>query len=221
MREHFKLYGATGYFVKLDIRKYFPSINHSNLLQKISKLPIDKRTYDLIVKIVTSYGDGVGLPMGNQSSQCFALFYLDVVDRFIKEQLRVKYYVRYMDDMILLLPDKKTAQQCFTLATEQIEKNLLLVNKKSQIVALKNGIEFLGWRFRLSKTGKVCQTIRHSSAKRIYEKAKLKSWQLRRVKKANEKVREVLACYNGHLNKGNSHNFYNKVVHLFKYKAKR
>lgn len=48
--------------------------------------------------------------MGNQSSQCFALLYLDRIDRIIKERLRVKHYVRYMDDMILLVPDKATAR---------------------------------------------------------------------------------------------------------------
>ena len=54
----------------------------------------------------------VGLPLGNQSSQWFALLYLNVIDRFCKEVLKIKGYIRYMDDMILIHRDKKYLQYC-------------------------------------------------------------------------------------------------------------
>jgi len=64
--------------------------------------------YDLLCKIINSYENklGIGLPLGNQTSQWFALYYLDEIDRFIKEKLQIKCYVRYMDDFVLLHHDK-------------------------------------------------------------------------------------------------------------------
>ena len=57
---------------------------------------------------------GKGLPMGNQSSQWFALYYLDGIDRIIKEKYRIQWYSRYMDDLVLLHPDKETLKRCLS-----------------------------------------------------------------------------------------------------------
>lgn len=68
--------------------------------------------------------------MGNQSSQCFALLYLDRIDRIIKERLRVKHYVRYMDDMILLVPDKATARSCLECIRREVEGGKTAAERK-------------------------------------------------------------------------------------------
>lgn len=86
----------------------------------------------------------VGLPLGNWSSQWFALLYLNKIDHYIKEQLRIKSYVRYMDDMILIHRDKKYLSECKN-KIEKLCNNLLALelNEKTGIRMIKNGIDFL------------------------------------------------------------------------------
>lgn len=211
MTKHFKKCGVKGYFVKVDVSKYFASINHSLLMDKLAKLDADQETFNLLREIIYSYGYETGLPMGNQSSQCFALFYLDNVDRYIKEVKRVKYYVRYMDDMILLVEDKEQAQHLIKEIEGKLNENKLLINKKSQVVTVKNGIEFLGWRFRFSKSGKIIQTIKHSSGRRMLKKAKKRVYDIRKRKDKLELIRAYRASYKGHLNSGNSYLFWKKI----------
>lgn len=211
MTKHYKKYGKSGYFVKLDIKKYFPSINHDVLYQKLEKFNFDSDTNWLLHKIIDSYGNGVGLPMGNQSSQCFALLYLDRIDRIIKEKLRVKYYVRYMDDMILLVQDKQTAQNCLQIIQSEVLKEKVFLNYKSQIINVKNGIEFLGWRFSYSKTGQIIQKVKHLSKQRIFEKAKYNKYLFLQGHKTLEEIQNSLASYKGHLLRGNGYNVFQKM----------
>lgn len=107
MHEHYKKCEASGYMLKFDIRKYFNSIDHEVLKKKLSKF-LDEEVKKLLYYIIDSfeYTPGRGLPMGNQTSQWFALYYLDRLDRYIKEKLRIKHYVRCMDDGVLLSPSK-------------------------------------------------------------------------------------------------------------------
>ena len=109
-----------------------------------------------------------GLPLGNQSSQWFALFFLDRIDRLVKEELRIKCYVRYMDDFILIHRDKKYLQYCLKRINEVCNKELdLELNQKTQIGIASNGIDFLGFRHTLLNSGKVIRKLRLSSKKRL------------------------------------------------------
>ena len=106
--------------------------------------------------------------MGNQTSQWFALFYLDEVDRLIKEKLGIKYYTRYMDDFILLHEDKAYLQHC----KQEIERVLhtrlqLSFNAKTQVFPIKNGVEYLGWRFYIDENGHVVRKMKAQSKTRM------------------------------------------------------
>lgn len=94
MHDHFRQHGTDGYFLKCDIRKFFDSIDHQILQQRLAAIVDDPRTLQLLFHIIDSYevSPGKGIPMGNQTSQWFALFYLDPLDRLVKEKLRIKYY---------------------------------------------------------------------------------------------------------------------------------
>ena len=108
------------------------------------------------------------MPLGNQSSQWFALFYLNVVDRYVKEKLRVKGYVSYVDDMILIHRDKEYLRYCLN-EIERIckEKLNLSLNHKTQIGKVKNGIDFLGYRHILNENGSITRKLRSSAKKRL------------------------------------------------------
>lgn len=158
------------YFLKCDIRKYFPSINHDILIHLLEEIHFSEDEMWMIRKLIQEQPDhaSVGLPLGNQSSQWFALLYLNKVDHFIKESLRIRGYVRYMDDMILLHRDKKYLSLC-KQEIEKLCKNVLNLelNDKTQIGMVKNGVDFLGYRHILTTTGKIIVKLRYTSKQRM------------------------------------------------------
>jgi RNA-directed DNA polymerase len=98
------------WFLKLDVRKYFDSIDHDLLKQLLMRRFKDKYLLKIFCDIINSYetSAGKGLPIGNLTSQYFANHYLAVADHFIKEKLNASAYVRYMDDMVIWADDKGT-----------------------------------------------------------------------------------------------------------------
>ena len=210
MTEHYKQYGESGYFVKLDIKKYFNSIDHSILKSKLESIVNDDKIRNLLFKIIDSYSfsDGCGLPMGNQSSQCFALLYLDSVDKYIKRTLKVKRYVRYMDDFILIVNGRNTADLCLKKIREEVEKLNISLNGKSQIIPIKNGISFLGWRFRFGENGKIVQSLKKDTRKRIMYKIKTKTHLFAIHKISKNKLYKSLVSYKGFCKSGMAKSFF-------------
>lgn len=124
----------------------------------------------IIKKLIKDQLDNasIGLPLGNQSSQWFALLYLNKVDHYIKEQLGIKCYVRYTDDMILVHRDKKYLSECKNKIKKLCNDLLdLELNEKTQIGMVKNGIDFLGYRHILSGSDKIIIKLRYSSKERL------------------------------------------------------
>ncbi|MGN0974206.1 MAG: reverse transcriptase domain-containing protein [Bacilli bacterium] len=158
------------YFLKCDIKKYFPSIDHNILINELKKINFCEDEIYFIKKLLKAKDkySNIGLPLGNQSSQWFALFYLNSVDRLIKEKLRIKSYTRYMDDMILIHKDKSYLQKCLkeieSLCNDKLQLSL---NNKTQIGKVSNGIDFLGYRHILNNNGKVIVKLRSSSKRRL------------------------------------------------------
>jgi len=171
------------YFLKCDIRKYFPSIDHNILIGLLKEIDFTDDEMWLIKKLIQEQPDSkdIGLPLGNQSSQWFALLYLNKIDHFIKENLRIEGYVRYMDDMILLHREKQYLAEC----KKKIEKKCndllkLELNDKTEIGMAQNGIDFLGYRHILNRKGKIIVKLRYSSKQRMKK-------HLKTVKKLYEK----------------------------------
>lgn len=169
-KEYFKNNDNKVYYLKCDIRKYFPSINHNILINNLKKIGFSDDEFWFINKIINEQPDNLekGLALGNQSSQWFALYYLDKIDRLIKEKLKVKCYVRYMDDFILIHRDKKYLQYCLKEINKVCNEELNLeLNQKTQIGIAYNGIDFLGFRHVLTPNGKIIRKMRQSSKIRM------------------------------------------------------
>ena len=144
---HWKRY----YVLKCDIRKFFPSVNHDTLKKIIRRTIRDKKVLNLIDIIIDSYNTdgtpGRGIPIGSLTSQLLANVVLDPFDHFIKEEKRVKYYARYMDDFIILHHDKKYLQKLKEEIEEYLHKALDLdMNPKTGIFHERQGIDFCGYR---------------------------------------------------------------------------
>lgn len=140
--------GGVGYALKADISKYFPSIDHEVLLRAIGRVIGDKRMLGLIRVLVTDDAQReCGLPIGALTSQLFANVYLDALDHFIKDCLGVKYYVRYMDDFIILHWDKRELWRLLDLIEAFVADSLKLrLNPKTAVFSLSQGVDFVGYR---------------------------------------------------------------------------
>lgn len=131
--------------------------------------------------------------MGSQVSQLIQLAVMDDIDHYIKEKLHIKTYVRYMDDFILIHPDKEYLKECKKKIREMVEAiGLTLNKKKSQVNDITQPIHFLGFSYKLTATGKV--VVRVLPAKVSHERRKLKK-QVERVKAGIMTKEQVDDCY--------------------------
>lgn len=206
--DHYKKHGAEGYVLKCDIAKYFENINHEVLKQKLRKAIQDEAVIGLLDKVIDSYhkDTGKGIPLGNQTSQWFALYYMDEVDRLIKEKLHIKHYTRYMDDFLLIHESKDYLNHCKReIETLLSEKLYLSFNAKTQLFPLKNGAEYLGWRFYLTDSGKVVKRLRTSAKKRFKRKLKQMAKDYEKGETDLDTIKRSLASYRGHLKHGHTY----------------
>ena len=136
------------WFLKLDVRKYFDSVSHDRLLAFLECRFKDRRLLDLLNRIITSYRGPlrIGLPIGSLTSQHFANFYLGWLDRFVTESLRVRGYVRYMDDMVLWHASRETLVEVHARREEFAATHLALDFKPGEVRRTGGGVPFLGCR---------------------------------------------------------------------------
>ena len=141
------------YYLKLDIKKYFDSIDHTILMNLLKRKIKDRDLLDLFRKIIDSYHtkDNKGIPIGNLTSQYFANFYLSFFDRYIKEELRQKNYYRYMDDFVLFFKNKEELYNLLSKIRKYLEINLDLKLKPPIINKVDKGVTFLGCRIYKNK----------------------------------------------------------------------
>jgi retron-type reverse transcriptase len=163
-------YAAT-YIFQGDISKYFDSIDHEVLFGLIEKKVDDLPTRRLIRPIIDSaHADtGVGIPIGNLTSQLFANIYLNELDQFVKHTLHATRYIRYMDDFSILETDKRVLAN-YREAIEHFvaeRLHLRLHPRKSTIAPIRLGIDFLGYRLFEHHT-----RLRASTVKRFVKRTK-------------------------------------------------
>src|SRR4030042_5353694 len=141
----------TCWVLKIDIRKFFASIDHEILSQILGEYIKAKEVVWLLEQIIESFNSSpnkrVGLPLGNLTSQLFANIYLNPFDRWVKHNLKVKHYLRYADDMVFLSADKHFLIYILPKIKEFFKNNLKLNLHPDKIIikTIASGIDFLGW----------------------------------------------------------------------------
>lgn len=154
--------------------------------------------------------------MGNQSSQWLALYYLDGIDRIIKEKYWIKYYIRYMDDLVLLHRDKALLETVLVEIWEYADRELKLeFNQKTQLFLMAQGVDYVGWHFYLTETGKVIRKLRTSNKRRFKRRLKLFRRQYASGEIDLEDIKRSLASYRGHLSHGHTWKLGKKVFRDF------
>ena len=178
MVEYYKN-NTDGYVLQADIHRYFPSINREKLKQIID-YP-DGEILELLYWIIDC-APGEGIPIGNQSSQWFALYYLDKIDRTIKEKYKCKIYIRYMDDLVVIDKNKDKLKRVLDNIIQIGREYGLEFNGKTQVYPLHKGICFLSWKFVMKRNVAKLLNPRKRAGKikkikQIFEKEADKFWE--------------------------------------------
>ncbi len=182
----------TCWVLKCDIRKFFANIDQGILMEVLEKYIPEKNTLNLLKEIIGSFSStkaGVGLPLGNLTSQLLVNIYMNEFDQFVKHKLKVKYYVRYADDFIVFSSDKKYLEGLLDTIGKFLSERLKLELHpgKVSIETLASGIDFLGWVHFPDH-----RTLRTATKKRMMRGIRARA------------VPETLTSYEGLLKHGNT-----------------
>lgn len=139
----------TAWVLKMDIKKFFASIDHEVLMKFLSSYIADKQVLSLLENIISSFSmrPGKGLPLGNLTSQLFCNVYMNELDRFVKHRLKAKHYIRYADDFVLLSENRQWLLDQIGKISAFLGQSLRLSlhPDKLYIKSLASGVDFLGW----------------------------------------------------------------------------
>lgn len=201
LRDAWRRWGADVYCLKGDISKYFYSVDHETLKRLIRRKIACPDTLELIDRIIDSPGDGVGMPIGNLTSQLFANVYLDALDHIIKDGLRVRYYIRYMDDFVIIHHDKAYLHQLLDEISGYLDHHLhLKLNGKTQVFPVRQRpIDFLGYRIWPTH-----RLMRKANVKRTRRKLKKFARLYRAGQMTMDEIRPSVMSWLGHAKHGDT-----------------
>ena len=195
------------YILKMDVRKYFHSINKDKLCSIIERKIKDPKLMWLLKEIIYSNNTEPGIPIGNYTSQVFANIYLNEVDQYVKRKLKVKYYFRYMDDSVIFVQTKKEAKEILEKIEKFLKEELFLeLNDKTQIFKNKQGINFCGYQineFRLK--------LRPKGKKKLKRKIKNLKLQIKNGKLTSKDAQKYLCGHFGYIKYANIYNLTNSL----------
>jgi retron-type reverse transcriptase len=200
------------YCLQCDISKYFNNIDHQILLEMVKKKISDKRTIWLVKEILDSSEErpGAGIPIGNLTSQLFANIYLNELDQFIKHNLRIRHYLRYMDDFLILDFDKRKLQKIKIQIQEFLDGlRLELHPKKANVFLLADkGIGFLGYKIFVNY-----RLLRKDTIKRFRKRTRLYKKMLGKREITQEKFDDSLQSWLAYAEFGNSYYLRKQVIY--------
>ena len=243
MNEHIEAakrrWGADNvYALKFDFKSFFASIPHAQCFRVLDELIEDKRLRDLIIGIIESYQlddvkrikdpelrkketrsllahEKVGICLGSQISQVMALLVPTDFDHFIKDKLGLKFYVRHMDDGVILLNDKNELARIRELLKEEAAKyGLTLHPKKTKIVKLTKGFTFLKVKYRISN-GKTVKTLVRSGIVRMRRKLKKLSRMVGKSKTTKDDVYASVQSWAAHARIARSYHAVRNMMKLY------
>ena len=207
LQQAYALYGDNFYVLSFDIHHYFESIDHAVLKDRLRMIFPEGDALSFLFMVVDSFGEGKGLPLGNQTSQCFALYYLDHLDHMIKERFKMAWYTRYMDDGIILCKDKGTLVELLEAMKEELALLKLSFNMaKTCIFPVRQGVTYLGFTYHLKKKGKMWAKMSKKKRRRLNHYLKVASLS-----------RETLLSYRNYLKmRSNEYGLLAKIEEMMK-----
>jgi len=194
------------YCLKCDVSKYFDNVDHAILFGMLRRKIHDENILWLLWEIIASNPQGI--PIGNLTSQLFANVYLNELDHFVKRVLRKKYYLRYMDDFLILGLDKKHLHEDKERIRIFLRDRLKLEMhpKKAEIFPIDRGIDFLGY---VLSDGK--RFLRKSTVKRFMKKKRRYETMVKNGKRTEMSFQNACASWRGYASFADSHKLMEKL----------
>lgn len=205
MQRYYREFGAAGYILKIDIRKYYDSMKH-DVVKQIFQKKLPENVYQRAAAILDGFSGEVGFNPGSQIIQIAGISVLNDLDHFIKERLRVKHYMRYMDDMVLIGNNHKQIREWLEIIKEKLaEIGFEIHPKKTRITTLRTGMMWLGYHYRLTGTGKVVMTADPERLKATRKKYYRLVQKCKRGEISREKVDQSYQCWRECASKGDGY----------------
>lgn len=211
MQRHWRKHGQDGYILKMDIRGYYPNMRHEVAIATFRR-HLPPAVHSMAARILNGFNGDIGFNPGSQIVQIAGISVLNGVDHYIKESLRVKHYVRYMDDMIVISDSKEELERVRDeIAAKLAEIGFELHDKKTRITPFKKGVMYLGFHFRVTDTSKALMVIDP-------ERVKAEKRHLRNLAKVvdGNKLRECYESWRSHVAQGDNYKVLKKMDEYFK-----
>lgn len=206
LQRYYRKHGTEGYVLQIDIKGYYPNMRH-DFAEGMLKSYLDCETYELAKKVLAHLPGKIGYNPGSQIVQIVGITALDKIDHYIKERLYIQYYARYMDDFILLHKDKGYLKYCLSEIERMLKQQGMELNvEKTEIRSITYPIQYLGFVYRITRTGKVVilaapEKIKHERKKILRMKALVECGIL-----VKRDVDKHFKAFKSSVRYGNSHN---------------
>lgn len=202
-------YGDQFYVIKCDIKSYFASIRHDILLAEFSRVISDTEIQWAFNQAIKGYGfeGGIGMPVGALTSQLSGNILLNKLDHVIKDRWGIKYYLRYMDDFILLVENKQKAQELFEKIKVEVCKIGLRLNPKSSVFPWQRGVDFCGYR-----TWPTHKLPRKRTVKRARARIKKTIEQFKKGKAARNDIKAHVCSFAAYMNQCDGHKTLSRIL---------
>lgn len=217
LRQHYHKHGTNGYVLQVDIHGYYPNMRH-DVAEACFREKLPGWAFNRVKTILREqYGGEAGYDPGSQLVQIAGISILDRLDHTIKERLRVRHYIRYMDDLILIDANRDVLESHkATIGAELAKIGFEFNPKKTMVYPLTDGIMFLGFRFSLTRTGKVLMQINPQNVKAERRKLRRLVNLVRKGKRTKERVDASYQAWRQHASKGNNWKLLQRMDRYYK-----
>lgn len=217
MQRFYRRHGLNGYVLQCDIKGYYPNMLHQVAEAEFRKY-LTPEVFQLVSDVLSRQYDGErGYYPGSQMIQIAGIAVLNPLDHFVKERLGIKYYLRYMDDFLLIHEDGEYLVECCAKISQLLAAiGLELHPKKTKIYPLTKRIKFLGFYHFLTPTGRVVTFVDPKNVKRERQKLCRMVRKAKRGGLSREKVDECYISWRAHAKQGNSHKLLQRMDAYYK-----
>ena len=209
LHRFYRKHKADGYVLQIDIKGYYPNMRH-DVCKGTFKKKLDTWTYEKCARVLDEqYSGDIGFNPGSQMVQIAGISVLNPVDHYAKDRLAIKHYIRYMDDIIIIHNDIQYLKRTLNLIKTELGKYGFECHEtKTKIYPLSKGIEFLGFTFRLTDSGKVLMLLKSDNVKRERKKLYRLAKRCKSGKISKSKVYDCYNAWKAHAKHGNN----NKII---------
>lgn len=205
LQRFYRKYGADGWIAQFDIHGYYPNMDHE-YIEHMFREKLEPDVYQRVEDVLRhQYPGDKGYNPGSQMIQIAGISALNELDHYIKERLRVKFYLRYMDDFIMIHHDREFLARCKNAVVRRLADCRFTINEdKTRIFPIRDGIMFLGFKYQLTETGKVLMFVNPNNVKAKRKNLRRLVAKSMRGDLPKSSVDESYRAWRDHAAKGNS-----------------